>query len=165
MTRLQAAGVRALLVLALVVAGCSGDDKKPPATTSAESVSPQLDRADVRVVRAWADALRRGDVEAASRYFALPSRASNGAGPMLLATLADVRVFNEELPCGARMIASERADDGFFIATFVLTERPGPGTCGAATDETARTAFRVKDGKITDWVRVRDLPEAPGVEA
>lgn len=117
------------------------------------------------LVRAWADALRRGDVQAASAYFALPSRASNGGGPILLTTRADVQSFNEGLPCGARMIASARGEDGFFIATFVLGERPGPGTCGAASDATARTAFRVKGGKITDWVRVADLPQAAGVDA
>ena len=47
----------------------------------------------------------------------------------------------------------------------MLTERPGPGTCGSGTGATARTAFRVKDGKITDWLRVQDLPEAESTPA
>ncbi len=163
---------RTLTVLALSVAGCGGDEKSTegknpqrPGTEQAPAIAKGVDEGDVRVVRAWSDALRRGDVDAAVRYFAVPSRAANGTGPIQLASKQDVRAFNEALPCGARLIAGEPADDGFFIATFVLTERPGPGTCGLAKTSTARTAFRVKDGRITDWLRVGDLPMAPRVDA
>ncbi len=42
------------------------------------------------------------------------------------------------------------------IATFRLTERPGPGTCGSRRRATARqTAFEIDpDGKIRQWRRV-----------
>jgi hypothetical protein len=40
------------------------------------------------------------------------------------------------------------------IATFRLTERPGPGRCGAGTGELARTAFRIAGGEIVEWLRV-----------
>ena len=53
------------------------------------------------------------------------------------------------------------APHGFFIATFRLTERPGEGECGSGTGETARTAFRVRDAHITDWLRVQDIESAP----
>jgi hypothetical protein len=59
------------------------------------------------------------------------------------------------------LIDTELAPRGFFIATFRLTERPGPGECGSGTGETARTAFRVRDDHITDWLRVRDIESAP----
>jgi hypothetical protein len=118
----------------------------------------KVDPADVEVVRAWADALRRGDVHGAAEYFALPSLVANGTAPLKLETRAEARFFNRALPCGAEVIATEPAPHGFFIATFRLTERPGPGECGTGTGSTARTAFRVRDRHITDWLRVEDVP-------
>ena len=71
------------------------------------------------------------------------------------------RFFNRTLPCGAKLIGTEPAAHGFLIATFRLTERPGRGECGSGTGETARTAFRVRGGRITDWLRVGDVESAP----
>ena len=156
---------------ALAIGAC-GDDRNDRTTPgAAERRSPpeqpaepdaKVDRADVRVVRAWADTLRRGDVRGAARYFALPSTVSNGTAPLKLKTRAQARFFNRTLPCGAKLIAVEPAPHGFFIATFRLTERPGSGECGSGTGETARTAFRVRDEHITDWLRVQDIESAPG---
>lgn len=169
----------ALAALTLGVAGCGsgepravpGADAQPatPVPTVAPSAVPapteeppgRIDPADVRVVRAWADTLRRGQVRAAARYFALPSLVSNGTAPIRLSTRAEAEFFNRTLPCGARVIATEPAQKGFFIATFRLTERPGEGECGSGTGATARTAFRVVDDLITDWLRVQDVPSAP----
>jgi len=122
-----------------------------------------VDPAAVRVVRAWADTLRQGDVRGAAEYFALPSRVSNGTAPLKLETRAQARFFNRALPCGAKVIDTEPAPRGFFIATFRLTERPGRGECGSGTGGTARTAFRVRDEHITDWLRVHDIPSAPEI--
>jgi hypothetical protein len=113
----------------------------------------------VRVVRAWADTLRRGDVRGAARYFALPSLVSNGWTPVRLRNREQVRIFNRSLPCGAKLIDTEPSDHGFFIATFRLTERPGRGSCGSGTGATARTGFRIRDGRITDWLRVPDAAQ------
>ena len=121
----------------------------------------EVDAADVRVVRAWADTLRRGDMRGAARFFALPSLVSNGTPPIKLETRAEARFFNRTLPCGAKLIGTEPARKGFFIATFRLTERPGKGECGSGTGETARTAFRIRDEHITDWLRVQDIDSAP----
>jgi hypothetical protein len=132
---------------------------EPESTPGAESAPP--DPADVRIVRAWADTLRHGRVRAAARYFAIPSLVSNGTPPIKLETRAEAEFFNETLPCGARLIDTEPAPHGFFIATFRLTERPGPGECGSGTGETARTAFRIRDAHITDWLRVQDIESAP----
>ena len=86
---------------------------------------------------------------------------SNGTGPIQLKDRAAVEFFNRTLPCGAELIDTEAAPHGYFIATFRLTERPGRGRCGSGTGETARTAFRVRDDHITDWLRVQDVPDAP----
>ena len=51
----------------------------------------------------------------------------------------------------------------FTTATFRLTERPGPGTCGPGTGESAKTSFVIRDGKIVEWRRVgTGGAEAPG---
>ncbi len=175
------AGVLALL--ALGVAACGGGDsdgdragapKATPQPTAVPEDTAQPDEATepdeaeeadpgaVRIVRAWADTLRRGDVRGASRYFALPSRVSNGTPMLNLKTRRMVRLFNRSLPCGAKVIASEPAPKGFVYVTFELTERPGPGSCGSGTGNTARTAFRVRAGHITDWLRVPEVEAAPG---
>ena len=156
---------------ALALGGCGGggDDPKPTARAeqrsepvpAPEPAETKLDQADVRIVRAWADTLRRGRVRAAARYFAVPSTVANGTVPLELKTRAQARFFNRTLPCGAKLIRSEPASGGFFIATFRLTERPGRGECGSGSGETARTAFRVRGDLITDWLRVQDVPSGP----
>ena len=158
----------AACALALVACGGGGDERlklttpgskdarRSPEQTAQPDQQPKVDRAHVRVVREWADTLRHGDVRGAARYFALPSTVSNGTAPIRLTSRADVRFFNRTLPCGARLIATEPAAHGYFIATFRLTERPGKGKCGGGTGATARTAMRVRKQLITDWVRVPD---------
>lgn len=165
----SAAGVLGLLI-ALIALGCSADQDRSESQDASGAGTPQApsirgDAEASRVVRGWADALRSGDVDAAVRFFALPSRVSNGGGILKLTTIDEVRAFNQSLPCGARLIATEPAAQGRIIASFGLTERPGPGTCGVAPASTARTAFLVKDGQITEWIRVEDLPAVAGTEA
>ena len=58
-------------------------------------------------------------------------------------------------------------DTGIFVvATFLLTERPGAGSCGSGVGGTAQTAFEISNGKIVQWRRVVEgQPEpdpAPG---
>lgn len=112
-------------------------------------------------MRAWADALRAGHVDQATRLFAVPALVANGGPPVKLTTRAEIRFFNESLPCGARVASTERGPRGFTIVTFVLTERPGGGDCRGGVGSTARTAFRIRNGRITDWLRVEDIPSAP----
>ena len=105
------------------------------------------------VIRGWADALRHGRVERAVGYFAIPSVVSNGTAPIRLTSRADVRFFNRTLPCGAKVIRAE--DTGaFVVATFRLTERPGPGRCGSGTGGEASTAFLIRRRHIVQWRRV-----------
>lgn len=165
-------GACTLAVLALSVAGCSsgGDDpKRAQATprpktsaTPAQGGEKPASKADEAIIRGWADALRAGHVEEASRYFAIPSVVSNGTPPLSLRSRSDVEFFNAALPCGARV--TRVVDSGVFVvATFVLTERPGPGECGSGVGGTAQTAFMISKGRILQWRRVNEgAPAAPG---
>jgi hypothetical protein len=113
------------------------------------------------VIRAWADALRKGDVRGAASFFALPSVVANGTPPVVLHTRADARLFNTSLPCGARLLRTSSAGR-FTTATFRLTERPGPGACGRGVGLEARTTFVISGGKIREWRRVPDRPAPSG---
>ena len=148
--------MRARLAIALTalagLAACGGDDNKFGDTSS---------RSPAAVIRDWADTLRAGDVRGAAEFFALPSVVANGTPPIILRTRADARRFNEELPCGARLLRTSSAA-GYTTAVFRLTERPGPGTCGTGTGMTARTTFVVRHGKILEWRRVADAPSSTG---
>jgi hypothetical protein len=145
---------RLLAVLAttagVALAGCGSDSDD-------ETIPGGADPEEVEVIKEWADELRAGDVLAASEHFAIPSVVQNGTPPIELADRRDVEAFNRSLPCGAKL--TEATDSGrYTIATFELTERPGPGECGDGVGETARTAFVIEDGLITQWRRVVDLP-------
>ncbi len=112
----------------------------------------------VQVIDDWAKALAGGDLEAAAGYFEVPSVAQNGTAPLQLDSKRDVLLFNASLPCGAKLIRAE--DHGrYVLATFELTERPGPGECGEGVGAKATTAFRIEHGKIAEW---RRAPNAPG---
>ena len=101
----------------------------------------------------------RGRRRGAADYFEVPSVAQNGTPPLQLTSREEVIAFNEALPCGAELTEAE-ATGRYTIATFELTERPGAGECGSGTGDTAKTAFVIEDGLITEWVRVVDSDEA-----
>ena len=143
-----------------MLAGCGGGDGSESGREP--GVAGDADPGDVRVIDAWVTALRRGDVDAAARYFAIPSTAENGPLLLQIESLDDARRFNESLPCGARLVRAETQGQ-FTTATFRLTERPGPGTCGPGTGEAAETSFVIRDGKIVEWRRLdAGGDEAPG---
>ena len=157
-----AATLLAALAAAAVV-GCGGSG----GSGSGEPAIPGgADPERARVIDEWSTALREGDVEAAADLFAVPSVAENGTPPLDLDSHRDVVVFNEALPCGAKLV--EAVDHaGFTIATFELTERPGRGECGPGVGGTAVTAFKIEEGKITEWHRVpgeAPSPAAPSAE-
>jgi hypothetical protein len=146
------AGLAVLGIVALSGCGSSGDESD---TTIPGGADPET----VQVIKGWADELRGGDVAAASKRFAIPSVVQNGTPPLRLTSRAAVAFFNQSLPCGAKL--TEATSTGrFTIATFELTERPGPGECGNGVGETAKTAFVVRNGLITQWRRVVDADEA-----
>jgi hypothetical protein len=120
----------------------------------------------VSVIRAWSDALRRGDVRGAARYFALPSVMVNGgdaSGSALVITIVtsvQAEAANATLPCGAQLISTDQR--GRYVnALFRLTGRPGLGgtDCGGGVGSTARTNFVIAHGRIVEWLRA---PSDPG---
>jgi hypothetical protein len=158
----------ALLGGSLIV-GCGGNEESPNNSQPDEVVAPEdvpgdADPEAKRVIGAWVDALRMGDVEEAASYFAIPSIAENGPILVRIRSGADAVEFNESLPCGAVLIRAEGEGD-FTTATFELTERPGRGRCGSGVGETASTAFVIRDGEIVEWRRVLEGPPAPGESA
>ncbi len=179
--------LRALAALALCVVAlgaCGGGDETPdrasrPAPQPAPPTAPRgptdlpagipreakgpADPADVRVIRLWSDALRRSDVEGASALWAVPSKVQNGTPVLTLATLADVRLFNDSLSCGSRLVSALGAPGGFTIAVFELTGRPG-ADCGPGVGSDARTAIVVRAGRIAEWYRLPADPDAPEPE-
>jgi hypothetical protein len=144
-----------LLLATLIAVGCGGGSD-----SEESSIPGGAESEEVEVIRDWADDLRAGDVEAAADHFKLPSVAENGTPPLALRTRGQVRAFNASLPCGAELTKAE-SHAGFIIATFELTERPGPGDCGTGVGETAQTAFLIEDGLIVEWHRVPDGAEPP----
>ncbi|MFL5909916.1 MAG: nuclear transport factor 2 family protein [Gaiellaceae bacterium] len=156
--------VCALVIAAGAAAGCGGSSSDKPAPKPApRSAAHPAKGTDVRVIRRWVDTLRAGHVEAAASYFAVPVLVQNGTPPIHLRTRAQVRLFNEALPCGARLLRTFQSGR-YVAATFRLTKRPG-GDCGRGTGSEAATAFVIRDGKIVEWRRVplpgERIPQAP----
>lgn len=149
--------IRAIACLAaaiVVLSGCGSSGKE-------KTVAGNADADAVKVIRSWADELRSGDVSAASDRFSIPTVVQNGTPPLVLRSRQQVETFNQSLPCGARLTAATRSGR-YTIATFVLTERPGPGQCGNGVGEAAKTAFVIHNGHITEWRRVVDAePTGP----
>jgi hypothetical protein len=112
---------------------------------------------EVSVIRGWANALRAGHVEQASRFFAIPATVADGLNPQRqLPDIDSVRQFNRGLPCGARLVKAKRGANSFVVATFRLTERPGKGECGDGVDQLAATAFLIERKHIVQWLRAAD---------
>ena len=137
------------LALALALSACGGGSADGEETVEVTGA----DAADVEVIDEWAQALTAGDIDGAAELFALPSLAQNAGPPLRIDSLADAKLFNSSLPCGAVLTEATGAH-GLTIATFRLTERPGPGSCGSGTGAEAQTAFEIEDGEIVEWRRV-----------
>jgi hypothetical protein len=119
----------------------------------------------VEVIREWSDALRRGDVRAAARYFALPSVMINGTDTtgaalvLAIRTRGEAEAANASLPCGAQFLSADQR--GRYVnALFRLTGRGGQGggSCGTGAGQTARTNFVIAHGLIVEWIRAPDDP-------
>jgi hypothetical protein len=114
--------------LALLVSACGSSHKlaktppapKQTATPTAIPLDKPAANEDVAVIRGWSDALRRGDIGAATGYWSAPAIVSNGTPPITLKQRKDVRFFNRTLPCGAKF--KKAIDTGaYVVATLVLT--------------------------------------------
>jgi hypothetical protein len=153
-----ARAITAVVALSVVTfSGCGSSES----SDQQSSIPGGADADAVGVIKGWADELRAGDVSVASERFAVPSVVQNGTAPLPLTSRAQVEAFNQSLPCGAKL--TEAVSSGrYTIATFELTERPGPGECGRGVGDTAKTAFVIHDNKITEWRRVVD--QGPATE-
>jgi len=173
-----------VLLCAAALAACGGDSNGEQARTTEQqreqreptpsvpggplAIPPNVplrstgkgDPEAIKVIRLWSDALRRSDIKAASALWAVPSKVQNATPVLTLGSAADVRLFNESLSCGSRLVSALGANDGFTVAGFKLTRRPG-ADCGTGTGGHARTAILVRDGKIVEWYRLPEDPDAP----
>jgi hypothetical protein len=176
----------ALLLCTLALAACGGNDSKD--VPSSATTTPRQERQQtgptvpggsldlpakvpleaigtgdpkaIKVIRLWSEALRRSDIDGASALWAVPSKVQNGTPVLALATAADVRLFNDSLSCGSRLVSALGGRNGFTVAVFRLTSRPG-ADCGTGVGNRARTAILVHGGKIVEWYRLPDDPNAP----
>jgi hypothetical protein len=115
------------------------------------------------VIRGWSNSLRSGHIARAARYFSVPAVVSpDGAQLYKLNKRADAEIFNKGLPCGGKVIDLKRSVHHFVLATFLLSERPGPqfkgASCGSGVGGSARAAFLIRHGHIQQWLRVADAP-------
>jgi len=140
------------LVAVLALAGCGSAEKPPPAADGSA------------VIRAWADNVRTGKFPEAAELFALPALVSNGEPGRRLETRAAVDTFNRSFPCGAVLLGTQKANGGRLLATFRLTDGAGGRRCGPATGNRARVSFRVRDGRITEWLREGSGPPPGSTE-
>jgi len=161
-------------LVVLGIAGCGGmsDEERFSLTTPGTddlvvrevegSETPRRGRPtreEVDVIRGWADALRAGKVNRAAQFFAIPTIVLDGANPQrTLPSMQAVRDFNRGLPCGARLVKTMRGLGSLVVATFRLTERPGPGNCEGGVGQLAYTAFLIEDRHIVRWLRQPDPP-------
>lgn len=147
---------RAVLVAATLAAtAAAGCGRDHAIARAGKAHAPAADAAAAKVIRAWSDTLRAGHVEAAARFFAVPTIVQFQAGGPIarLRRASDAVAFNATLPCGARLLSTSR--DGRYVnALFILSDRPG-SPCDAP-GHTARTRFVVRAGKITEWRRAPD---------
>lgn len=171
-----------LLLCVLALTACGGGSDTPDASSAPQPAAPSPpaqaqgplalprdvplresragDPAAIRVIRMWSDSLRRSDVRRAASFWAIPSRVQNGTPLLELTSAAEIRAFNDSLSCGSMLTSGLGARDGFTIAVFKLTRRPG-ADCGNGAGNLARTAIRVRDGKIVEWYRLPEDPDAP----
>jgi hypothetical protein len=134
-----------------------------PTASPAATPKPQggpVTREEKRIIRGWSQELRAGHVNAASRYFTVPSVVSNAGTEAMLSSPADVKEFNKTLPCGAKLVKTRRSAEHFVVGTFELTERPG-ADCGTGTGHLAEVAFLIQRHRITRWVRGPDPQPDP----
>ena len=113
---------------------------------------PPRRRAPAPVLRGWGDALRRDRNRRAARYFALPAIVAQ-ASVLMLETAAQVRAFNDRLPCGVRLLRVQQ-DGRFLVGTFKLTRRPAH-SCNTPGRRDPRRVRRCATGKIAEWRQVR----------
>ncbi len=120
------------------------------------------DRGDLAVVKRWLAALTRGDIEAAAATFADGAVVVNVSPPLRLRNRRDRIGFNRTFPCGAEVVDASTVK-GYLVVTYRLTDRAGSACDGPGG--TALGAIKVTRGRMTEWYRLPDPPQAPDAKA
>ena len=123
--------VFAALAIVLAFAGCGGGGR-----------TPEL------IVRAWSDAVNRGDDATAAALFARGALIVQGSASTRLDTRAEARAWNAGLPCAGKIVGLSSTGE-VVTATFLLGHRRGHTCDGPGARAVA--AFRVHAGKIVLW--------------
>ena len=127
-----------------------------------ESAGQPADPADLAVAKGWLSALAHGRIAAAAAAFADGAVVINATPPLTLSNRRERIVFNLSFPCGAEVVDASSVK-GYLLVTYRLTDRVGSKCDGAGG--TAFGAIRVKGGKMTEWYRLPDPPQAPDAGA
>lgn len=170
-----------LILAAAVLAACGGDKgldyslRTPPPYVGGVSIAPKgqqavdrkMTKADaVRyrpVIAGWADAVRRGDLDAAAAFFDLPALVYQPSQPAALQvnTPQIAAAFNASLPCGAKLIGTN-PDGRYVVGTFLLVS-VGKAKCDGA-GSVARVGFVFGDRRhprqFTEWWQVPGRADA-----
>lgn len=132
--------------------------KKAPKAQPGEKHPSQRDAERLRpVLEGWAQAVREGNPDRAAEYFAVPAIVAQSM-TVELQTREQVRKFNAELPCGAKLLEVQH-DGRYVVGTFRLTERPDRPCTTAG--QLVRVAFVIRQRHFTEWRQVPDQPGAP----
>ena len=123
--------------------------ERRPSQRDAERLRP--------VLEGWAQAVREGDPDRAARYFAVPAIVAQSM-TVELQTREQVRKFNDDLPCGAKLLEVQH-DGRYVVGTFRLTPRAGHSCTTAG--QLVRVAFVIRARHFTEWRQVPDQPGAP----
>lgn len=129
----------------------------PPLATPTPEIRKPVTAAEKRVIKGWADDLRKGRVGAAARHFTVPAYVSNNSPDFQpLANRAAIEDFNRTLNCGSKLLRTRRGAENFVVGIFRLTERGTAGSprCGKGIGKTAAVAFEIKKGHIERWVQI-----------
>jgi len=132
---------------ALLLAGCGGAAKPPPAAKPHPSHAEQLKT----IVRAWSKYLNNGNNAAEARLFSLPAIMIQGPTGYRLRTPQQVAEWHAALPCSGRIL-SIKVQGRYATAVFRLGNRKtsrcdAPGTLAAAR-------FTILRGRIKIWEQV-----------
>jgi hypothetical protein len=114
------------------------------------------------IVRAWSDALNRGDNLAAAELFVLPAIVVQGEFAGEFRTREDLTAWHASLPCSGRIV--EISYDGpRVIVVFELGDR-AEGACDAPPGTRAAAIFLIRAGAIVGWRQIPP-PDATSPDA
>ena len=128
----------------------------PPAVP--RSGGRSADPGDLAVVKRWLAAETHADFAAAAATFADGARVENASPVIVLRDRRARLAFTSAFPCGAEVV-SATSKAGYLLVTYRLTDRVGSKCDGPGNE--AYGAIRIRGGRMTEWYRLADPPQAP----